>query len=162
MLGNAARGFGIGVGIFRLDAIAEVPPTLAGVGTGDAGAQRCAGQRGEQGLVAGEGVAVGARLEQSRDPARRTPQHPGDLVAARRGQGKEARRPLGPGVDPVEDERVEVQVRIQGGAEALDESDGAALARPALGDSIWGEAAVMGALGRVVQAEGREVRRRDA
>jgi len=59
VLGNAARGFGIGVGVLGLDAIAEAPPPLAGVGTGrDAGAQRCAGQRGEQGLVAGEGVVV--------------------------------------------------------------------------------------------------------
>src|SRR3972149_5129141 len=48
---------------------------------------------------------------------------------ARRGEGKEARRPaLGPGVDTVEDQRVEVEVCIQGGAEALDEGDGAALA----------------------------------
>jgi len=132
MLGNAARGFGIGVGVFRLDAIAEAPPALAGVGTGrDAGAQRCGGQRCEQGLVAGEGVvvAIGTRLEQSRDPARRTRQHTGDLLAARRGQGNEARRlPLGPGVDTVEDQRVEVEVCIQSGAEALDEGDGAALA----------------------------------
>ena len=91
----------------------------------------CWGTRREQGLVAGEGVvvALGARLEQSRDPTRRTRQHTGDLVAARRGQGKEARRPpLGAGVDTVEGQRVEVEVRIQGGAEALDEGDGAALA----------------------------------
>lgn len=30
MLGNAARRFGIGVGVVRLDTVAEAPPTLAG------------------------------------------------------------------------------------------------------------------------------------
>jgi hypothetical protein len=129
--GSAARSVGIVVAVLRLDAIAQAPPTLAGVATGrDAGEQRCAGKRREQGLVAGErvGVALGARREQSRDP-RRARQHPGDLVMARRWQGKEVRRPLpGPGVDAVESERVEVEVEVQGGAEALDEGDGAALA----------------------------------
>jgi len=133
LLGNAVRSFGIlVVAVLRIDAIAKAPPALAGVGTGrDAGEQRCAGERREQGLVAGERVvvALGARREHSRDPARRARQHPGDLVMARRRQGQETRRlPLGAGVDPVEDERVEVEVRVQGGAEALDEGDRAALA----------------------------------
>jgi hypothetical protein len=132
VLGNTGRGLGIGVAVLRLDAIAEAPPTLPGVGAArDAGAQRCAGQRGEQGLVAGKRVvvALGARLEPSHDPARGAGEHPRHLGAARRGQGQEARRLCpGPRVDPVEDQRVEVQVRIQGGAEALDEGHGAALA----------------------------------
>ena len=132
VLGNAGRGFGIGVGLLGLDAIAEAPPPLARVGAGgDAGAERCGGQRGQQGLVAGEHVVVafGARREQARDAARRAPQDARDLVGARRWEGQEARRrTVARGVDTVEGQRMEVEIRIEGGTEALNEGDGTALA----------------------------------
>jgi hypothetical protein len=90
VLGHAGRSFGIGVRVVGLDAIAQASPALAGVGSGgDPGAQRGGGERREQGLGSGEGILVclGARLDQSGDPTRRTGQDAGDFGCTRRWQG---------------------------------------------------------------------------
>ncbi len=66
VLRDAGRGFGVSVGVLRLDAVAQAPPSLAGVGARrDAGAQRCGGERSQEGLVSGKGVvvALGSRPE---------------------------------------------------------------------------------------------------
>ena len=62
VLRDAGQRFGVGVSVLGLDAIAQAPPSLAGVGARrDAGAQRCGGERGQEGLVSGEGVVDPSR-----------------------------------------------------------------------------------------------------
>jgi hypothetical protein len=132
VLGDASgRLGGVPVAV-RLDAVALAPPASARAGAhGDARTQRRCRQGGEQRLVTGEGivVALGSRCDESRDAARRPGQHAPHLVRARRGEGKETRRVvLVAGIDAIEREGVEVEVQVQGRAEALNEGDGAALA----------------------------------
>ncbi len=74
-----------------LDAVAQPLPSLARAGAHrDARAQRCSRQRGEQGLVAGEGVvvALGSRCDESRNAACRPGQYARQLIRARRGRGR--------------------------------------------------------------------------
>jgi hypothetical protein len=79
---------GVGLLAVGLDAVAQPSPSLARAGAHrDARTQRRSSQRGEQRLVAGEGVVVarGSRCDESRDAARRPGQHARHLVRARRG-----------------------------------------------------------------------------
>ena len=82
-LRDPGRRFGVGARVLGFEAITQASPSLAGVrARRDAGAERCGGERGEEGLVSGEGVvvALGARREQPRDAAADTAAHLVDCV----------------------------------------------------------------------------------
>ena len=111
--------------------------TLSGArACGDSPGDRRRAEIGEQGLITAERIRffrVGLRtqaatFEQSGDAADDLVRHPGDFRVIRREQAVES-KPAGSilGVDSVEDERMEMDVNVEGTAESLHEGHGPAL-----------------------------------
>ncbi len=133
-----AGGFGASrVGLRRLreqvrvDAIAEAQDALPPAGSGgDAAPHRGGVQRGQQRLLEAQrvgpvGIGLGAQpaaLEQAAHRSGDAPRDAGHLAVVRRRHGAEAHR-VARVEDAVERQRVEVDVQVQGVAEALDEGD---------------------------------------
>ena len=121
----------------RVDAVAHADHGLAGAASGrDAARHRRAVELREQGLLLRQrvgfaGIRFGtepAVLQQAGDARRDLAHDPGDLGIVRRGEGMKSRSPVGARlVDPVEQQRVEVQVQVERVSEALHEGDRAAL-----------------------------------
>jgi hypothetical protein len=132
--GDAGRGIGVCAQLVGLDTIAEAPPALALLAARcDARAQGSRGEVREEWLVSGKRVVVTvcAGFEKPVDSAGGAGEDARHLVVARWGQGAEARAlcQIGDiGVYAVECQGVEVDVQIQCGTKALDESNRSALA----------------------------------
>ena len=137
-LTNAARGdHGPGLDsrlvlLPRLHPIPEPSPRLARLGSRrDPGADRGRAERRHQRIIRSEGIVIpiaAASLEDTQDAASRSRQHARHVLGLRGRQRRELSwgiRP--PGVDAIEHERMEVGGQVQGGPEALDERDRAAL-----------------------------------
>jgi len=124
--------------IVRVDAVADAQHALArSAARGDAAGDGGAVELRQERLVLGHGIdlrgiglgAEATAFEEPRDAPGDLPHHPLDLGVLGRRKGMEAqcaaRTPL---VDAIEEQRVEVDVQVEGVAEALDERDRAALA----------------------------------